>query len=171
MSRKLLLPIVGLLALVGVWIWWQQGGVGGPVSDEAARRYFARISMAAQQKDFHALCKLNALVGTCEFDLRIACRAPAGGPIDPGKEVLMEGCRAGVPGRGAGQGCRPSHPRFCRQRIDRDALAPWVGACWWWLAPMATGDGMGSRCSSSATSAPTGRRMRCSGPGRSFPAQ
>jgi hypothetical protein len=97
MSRKLLLPIVGVVVIVGTVIWWQQGGVGGPVGDQAARKYFARIVTAAQQKDFDALCKLNASKGTCEFDMRIACRPPAGGPIDPGKEVLREWCRAGVP--------------------------------------------------------------------------
>ncbi len=98
MRRKLLLPLAGIVVVVvGVAIWWQQGGGGGPVSDEAARRYFARIIRSAEQKDFEALCKLNASVGTCEFDMRIACRPPAGGPIDPGKEVLTEWCRQAVP--------------------------------------------------------------------------
>ncbi|MGH9011176.1 MAG: hypothetical protein ACRDYF_15185 [Acidimicrobiia bacterium] len=89
--------LVGVLVLVGVWTWWQQGGVGGPVSDEAARNYFARIVTAAQAKDFDALCKLNASQGTCEFDMRLACRPPAGGPIDPGREALMEWCKEAVP--------------------------------------------------------------------------
>jgi hypothetical protein len=97
MSRKLLLPIVAVLAVVGVWVWWQQGGVGGAVSDQAAREYFARIVTAAQEKDFDALCRLNASQGTCEFDMRVACRPPAGGPIDPGKKVLLEWCQAAVP--------------------------------------------------------------------------
>ena len=97
MSRKLLFSLVGVVVMVGVVIWWQQGGVGGPVSDQAARKYFARIVAAAQEKDFDALCKLNASRGTCEFDLRIACRPPTGGPIDPGKEVLLEWCEAAVP--------------------------------------------------------------------------
>lgn len=132
MSRKLLLPIVGLLALVGVWIWWQQGGVSGPVSDEAARKYFARIAMAAQQKDFAALCKLNASVGTCEFDLRIACRPPAGGPIDPGKEVLLEWCRAGV----------PAQPPEILSSVDRPGRSGSVGGR---MLVVAGADGYGRR--------------------------
>jgi len=97
MSRKRLLPIVGIVVVLGVFIWWQQGGIGGPVSDKAARSYFARIVTAAQQKDFDALCKLNASQGTCDFDLRIACRPPVGGPIDPGEQVLIEWCKQAVP--------------------------------------------------------------------------
>jgi hypothetical protein len=97
-SRKVLLSLgVALLLVVGAVIWWQQGGVGGPVSDQAARKYFARVVTAAQRKDFDSLCRLNASVGTCQFDLRIACRPPAGGPIDPGKEILTEWCRQAVP--------------------------------------------------------------------------
>ena len=97
MSRKLLLPLVGLLVVVGVVVWWQQGGVGGPVTDEEARRYFAGIVSATAQQHFEALCNLNASVGTCEFEMRIACRPPEGGPIDPGKEVLAEWCRQAAP--------------------------------------------------------------------------
>lgn len=97
MSRKPLLSIIGILGVIGVWVWWQQGGVGGAVSDQAARKYFARIVTAAQQKDFDTLCQLNASQGTCEFDMRIACRPPAGGPIDPGKQALLEWCQAAVP--------------------------------------------------------------------------
>lgn len=97
MNRKLLVPVVATLVVLGGFIWWQQGGLGGPVSDKAARDYFARIARAAQAKDFDALCKLNASQGTCEFDMRIACRPPAGGPIDPGKQVLMEWCQQAVP--------------------------------------------------------------------------
>lgn len=97
MSRRLLLPLVGILVAAGVLLWWQQGGPGGPVSDEEARRYFAGIVSAAEQQDFDALCKLNASVGTCEFDMRIACRPPGGGPIDPGRDVLAEWCRQAAP--------------------------------------------------------------------------
>ena len=97
MSRKLLLPIIGFVVVIGAWVWWQQGGVGGAVSDQAARKYFARIVTAAQQKDFDTLCELNASQGTCEFDMRVACRPPDGGPIDPGKKVLLEWCQAAVP--------------------------------------------------------------------------
>ncbi len=97
MSRKVLLPLVGILVVVGVLLWWQQGGAGGPVSDEEARRYFAGIVSAAERQDFDALCKLNASVGTCEFDMRIAYRPPGGGPIDPGRDVLAEWCRQAAP--------------------------------------------------------------------------
>lgn len=97
MNRKLLLSIVGVLVALGVWIFWQQGGLGGPISEEAARVYFARIVKAAQARDFATLCNLNASQGTCEFDMRIACRSPEGGPLDPGKKRLLEWCRAAAP--------------------------------------------------------------------------
>lgn len=97
MSRRVVVPVFAVLVVLGAWIWWQQGGLGGPVSDEAARRYFSRIVAAAERNDFDALCELNASRGSCEFDLRIACRPPAGGPIDPGREVLMQWCREAVP--------------------------------------------------------------------------
>ena len=116
MSRKLLLPVVGVV-LVAIVIWWQQGGVGGPVGDQAARKYFARIVNAAQAKDFDALCKLNASQGTCEFELRIACRPPAGGPIDPGKTLLYEWCQAAV----------PTQPPAIRSSVHRPGRSGSVG--------------------------------------------
>ena len=97
MSRKVILPLLGVLIVAGLLVWWQQGGAGGPVTDQAARKYFSRIVAAAQQRDFDALCDLNSSKETCEFDLRIACRPPVGGPVDPGRATLMEWCRAAMP--------------------------------------------------------------------------
>ena len=97
MTKKVLIPLAVAAVAVGVWIWWQQGGVGGPVSEEAARRYFARIVAAAEAKDFDALCRLNSSVGTCEFEMRAFCRPPTGGPLNPGREELERWCRASVP--------------------------------------------------------------------------
>jgi hypothetical protein len=100
MRPKLLVPIAVVVAAVGVWIWWQQGGFGGPVSDEAARSYFQRIVAAAQAKDFDALCRLNSSVGTCEFELRGVCPENFGSgpaPSFPQGEALKQVCRESVP--------------------------------------------------------------------------
>lgn len=98
MRPKLLVPLSALLAAIGGWLWWSQGGFGGPVSDGAARRYFARIAAAAEAKDFDALCRLNASVGTCEFDLRGACSDPVtGSPLFPTREQLERECLESVP--------------------------------------------------------------------------
>jgi hypothetical protein len=132
MSRKLLLPAVGLLIIVAVAIWWQQGGIGGPVRDDAARKFFERIVTAAQEKDFDALCKLNASRGTCEFDLRIACRPPTGGPIDPGKKALLEWCQAAA----------PAQPPAIRSSVHRPGRSGSVGGR---LLVVAGTDGYGRR--------------------------
>jgi hypothetical protein len=101
MKTKLLAPLVAIAFGVGVWVWWLQGGFGGPVSDEAARSYFARIVAAAQAKDFETLCRLSASVGTCEAELHTYCpeNVPAGpsGPVFPSGEVLERLCRESVP--------------------------------------------------------------------------
>lgn len=44
---------------VGGGLWWQGGGFGGPVGDDAARTYFDRIVTAALTHDFDGLCRLN----------------------------------------------------------------------------------------------------------------
>lgn len=54
MRAKLLIGFLVLAGPLGGFVWWQQGGFGGPVSDEAARRYFDWIVTAAQAKDFQA---------------------------------------------------------------------------------------------------------------------
>ena len=100
--KKFLLPVAVIAVAVGVWVWWQQGGLGGPVSDQAARQYFSRIVAAAQAKDFEALCRLNASVGTCQEELRVYCPesfpvAPGGGPAFPAGEDLERECRESVP--------------------------------------------------------------------------
>lgn len=102
MRLKLLVPLVVIAVTAGGWVWWQQGGPGGPVSDEAARRYFARIVDAAQAKDFEALCRLNASVGTCEAELRVYCPESFGGEAGSGPqflagEELERECRESVP--------------------------------------------------------------------------
>ncbi|MGH9039564.1 MAG: hypothetical protein ACRDZ3_04980 [Acidimicrobiia bacterium] len=95
---KLLVPLVALAVVGGVWVWWMQGGVGGPVSDEAARSYFERIVAAAEAKDFETLCRLNSSVGTCGFELNYVCRAPGvAGPLRLPPEQLLEECRQSVP--------------------------------------------------------------------------
>lgn len=102
MRPKLLIPLAVIAVAVGGWVWWQQGGLGGPVSDEAARQYFARVVEAAQAKDFDALCRLSASVGTCEAELRVYCpegfAGEAGtGPEFPAGEELEQECRESVP--------------------------------------------------------------------------
>lgn len=55
---------------------------------------------AAQDKDFDALCRLNASVGTCEFELRGVCSESFGsGPVPqfPQGEDLQRECRESVP--------------------------------------------------------------------------
>ncbi len=99
---KLLVPLGGLVTVIGLWIWWQQGGPGGPVSDAAARRYFSRIAAAAEAKDFEALCRLNASVRTCQAELRVYCPesipvGPGGAPAFPSGDALEEECRESVP--------------------------------------------------------------------------
>jgi hypothetical protein len=99
---KLLVPLGVLLGAVGAWIWWQQGGLGGPVSDAAARHYFSRIVAAAQAKDLEALCRLNSSVGTCQAELRVYCPesfpvGPGGGPEFPAGEDLEEECGESIP--------------------------------------------------------------------------
>jgi hypothetical protein len=100
MRRKLLVPILVVVAGIGAVVWWMQGGFGGPVSDEAARSYFERIVAAAQAKDFDALCRLNSSVGTCEFELRNICPENFGSgpaPSFPQGEALKQVCRESVP--------------------------------------------------------------------------
>src|SRR5437867_1565626 len=84
MRRNLILAVVAVAVGLGVWLWWQQGGFGGPVSDAAARRYFDRIVAVAQAKDFQALCRLNGTVGTCRGT---ACLLPRGLRLGPGAFV------------------------------------------------------------------------------------
>lgn len=97
MKPKLLVPLLVALVGIGGWVWWSQGGLGGPIGDGAARSYFARIVAAAEAKDFDALCRLNASVGTCQFELRGACADPAGAPLFPTPEALEQECRKSVP--------------------------------------------------------------------------
>jgi hypothetical protein len=100
MKPKLLIPLVVVAAGIGAWVWWMQGGFGGPVSDGAARTYFERIVAAAEAKDFDALCRLNGSVGTCEFELRNICPENFGSgpaPSFPQGEALEQECRESVP--------------------------------------------------------------------------
>ena len=98
MKRKVLLSLAIVVIAAGVAVWWQQGGFGGPVSDAAARRYFAQIVNAAMAKDFDALCRLNGSVGTCEFELNYICRNPdTSGPLQQTKEELERNCSLSVP--------------------------------------------------------------------------
>jgi hypothetical protein len=100
MRRNLILAAVAVIAGVAFWAWWQGGGFGGPVSDEAARRYFDRIVAAAQAKDFDALCRLNSSVGTCREELRVNCPKNFGSgpaPSFPQGAALEEACRQSVP--------------------------------------------------------------------------
>jgi hypothetical protein len=100
MRAKLLIGFAVLAAGLGGLVWWQQGGFGGPVSDEAARRYFDRIVAAAQAKDFETLCNLNGSAGTCREELRVYCPESYGSgpaPRFPKGEELEQGCRESVP--------------------------------------------------------------------------
>jgi hypothetical protein len=100
MRRNLIVAAVAVVAGLGVWVWWQQGGFGGPVSDAAARRYFDRIVAAAQAKDFDALCRFNGSVSNCQAELRINCPENLGSgpaPSFPPGEALQEACRQSVP--------------------------------------------------------------------------
>src|SRR5213593_401380 len=100
MRRNLILAAVAVAVGLGVWLWWQQGGFGGPVGDAAARRYFDRIVAAAQAKDFEALCRLNGSVGTCREELRVNCPKDFGSgpaPSFPQGAALEEACRQSVP--------------------------------------------------------------------------
>jgi hypothetical protein len=97
-QRKFMLLAIAVLLVAGVAVWWQQGGFGGPVSDGAARRYFARVVDAAMAKDFDGLCRLNGSVGTCEFELNYICRNPdTGGPLHQTKGELERNCPLSVP--------------------------------------------------------------------------
>jgi hypothetical protein len=120
MKPKLLLPLAAVAGVIGVWIWWMQGGFGGPVSDGAARSYFDRIVAAAQAKDFEALCRLNSSVGTCEFELRGVCPESFGSgpaPVFPQGEALIQECRESVP---------PEPPEIVSSR-DHPGRAGYVG--------------------------------------------
>src|SRR2546425_4063514 len=100
MRRTFILAAVAVVVALGLWLWWQGGGFGGPVSDAAARRYFDRIVAAAQAKDFQALCRLNGTVGTCREELRVYCPDGFGsgpGPSFPQGASLEEACRQSVP--------------------------------------------------------------------------
>lgn len=100
MRAKLLVGLAVLAAALGGFVWWQQGGFGGPVSDEAARRYFDRIVAAAQAKDFEALCALNGSAGTCREELRVYCPENYGSgpaPQFPKGDELEQECRESVP--------------------------------------------------------------------------
>ena len=95
-----MVPLLVLALPIGVWVWWMQGGFGGPVSDGAARTYFERIVAAAEAKDFDALCRLNGSVSTCEFELRGVCPEDFGSgpaPSFPQGEALKQACRESVP--------------------------------------------------------------------------
>jgi hypothetical protein len=95
---KVQISLLVLAVPIGVWVWWMQGGFGGPVSDPAARGYFARIVAAAQAKDFDALCRLNSSVGPCEFEMNAVCRDPVrGGPLQMSREQMEQECRVSVP--------------------------------------------------------------------------
>lgn len=100
MRPKLLIPLLAVAAAAGVWVWWLQGGFGGPVSDRAARQYFERIVAAAMAEDFDTLCRLNSSVSTCEFELRGVCPEDFGSgpaPAFPQGEELVQECRESVP--------------------------------------------------------------------------
>ncbi|MGH8992876.1 MAG: hypothetical protein ACRDZ7_15310, partial [Acidimicrobiia bacterium] len=97
---KVLVPLLAVAVVAGAWVWWMQGGFGGPVSDEAARSYFDRIVAAARAKDFDTLCRLNSTVGTCEFELKNICPENFGtgpAPVFPQGEALDQVCRESVP--------------------------------------------------------------------------
>jgi hypothetical protein len=97
---KLLVAAAVVTAGIGGLVWWQQGGFGGPVSDEAARRYFDRIVVATEAKDFDALCRLNGSTGTCREELRVYCPEDSGSgpaPRFPKGEELLQECRESVP--------------------------------------------------------------------------
>jgi hypothetical protein len=100
MRTKVLVLLAVLAAGVGVWVWWLQGGFGGPVSDSAARLYFDRIVTAAQAKDFEALCRLNGSASVCREELRVYCPETYGSgptPQFPKGEELEQECRESVP--------------------------------------------------------------------------
>jgi hypothetical protein len=100
MRTKLLILVAIVAVPLGVWVWWLQGGFGGRVSDEDARRYFDRIVAAAEKKDFETLCRLNASVGTCRAELRVYCPETFGSgvaPQFPQGEDLERECREAVP--------------------------------------------------------------------------
>ncbi|MGH8973131.1 MAG: hypothetical protein ACRD0C_07985 [Acidimicrobiia bacterium] len=98
MNRKLLIPLAAVAAVIGVWVWWMQGGFGGPVSDAAARSYFARIVAAARAQDFDALCRLNSSVGPCRFEMNAYCPDPAvPRPLQIPRDILEQECRESVP--------------------------------------------------------------------------
>jgi hypothetical protein len=95
---RVLAPVLAVVVVVGVWVWWMQGGLGGPVGDSAARTYFARIVVAAQAKDFPALCRLNSSVGPCEFEMNAYCPDPAvPRPLQIPRDILEQECRISVP--------------------------------------------------------------------------
>lgn len=91
---------VAVIAAGGIWLWWQGGGFGGPVSDTAARRYFGRIVDAALAHDFEELCRLNGSEKTCWEELRVYCPESFGGGAAPQflrGEALAQECRESVP--------------------------------------------------------------------------
>ncbi len=100
MRTKLLVLVTVVAAAVGVWVWWLQGGLGGPVSDDAARQYFERIVVAAQAKDFDGLCRFNGSPSVCRHELGIYCPESFGsGPVPqmPKGVELEQECRESVP--------------------------------------------------------------------------
>ena len=100
MRTKLLVLIAVAAAAVGLWVWWLQGGFGGPVSDQAARAYFERIVAAAEAKDFAALCRLNGSPNVCRHELGVYCPESLGsGPVPqvPKGSELEQECREAVP--------------------------------------------------------------------------
>jgi hypothetical protein len=100
MRTKLLVAFAVVAAGIGVWVWWLQGGFGGPVSDQAARRYFDRIVAAAQAKDFEGLCRLNGSASVCREELRNYCPESFGSgpaPSFPSGGELERVCRESVP--------------------------------------------------------------------------
>ena len=100
MRTKVLIAAAVAAAAIAGWVWWQQGGFGCPVSDEAARRYFDRIVAAAEAKDFQALCDFNGSARVCREELRVYCPENYGSgpaPQFPKGEELEQECRESVP--------------------------------------------------------------------------
>jgi hypothetical protein len=87
---RFLIPLVLLAAAgLGAW-WWFFGGAETPVSEAEARRYLDRMVVAAQARDFEALCRLNGAVLNCERTLDTGCDPSTGPPAISCKDTVPE---------------------------------------------------------------------------------
>jgi hypothetical protein len=71
-ARLLIAILVVVAGAVGAW-WWYFGGADVPVTDSEAKAYLNRIVVAAQRRDFDALCRLNGAVTNCQHQLDVGC--------------------------------------------------------------------------------------------------